>query len=266
MKIYRKVAWDTDGKRIYEDSYDYEGEIRLCKGGTTVEAPKPSAAEIEMQKEQLKILQQQKAWTEEMEPYTLKGLGLKRGDDGQLEYMTEAERIEGMGALELAQYELTKRSQERQAQAYAGELPISPAMEKSLAEQEQQMTEALSQRLGPDWMKTTSGQQAMSEFQKRSELLREEARRGAITSEGGLLMSNLGFLGNVEGAKTQQASAFPYRTSGLFSGYGQAQQPHQYYSGLQHQTNISNAQNKAGLMQGYGQLAGTAAGVGIIAF
>ena len=244
------------------DPYSPDNEVnfmRDCKGDTTVQAPKPTAEEIALQREQLNILQQQQAETEMMKPYVLSGMGLVE-EDGTLRYMTEDERIAGMSELEKSQYDIAKQQQERLAKAYAGELDISPALEESLQQQEQQMSEALSQRLGSNWMQTTSGQQAMSEFQKNAELLREEARRGAMSTEGGLLLSNLGYLGNTQGAQTTYAAQYPTRTSGLFQGYGVLQSPYQQQRQMEYQASIANAQAKAqsqsGLMSGLGQLAG----------
>jgi hypothetical protein len=261
MKIYDKIVIDMEsGEVIEEDSHEYSGEVALCKGGTTVQAPQPTAEEIALQREQLNILQQQQAETEMMKPYVLSGMGLVE-EDGTLRYMTEDERLAGMSELEKSQYDIAKQQQERLAKAYAGELDISPALEESLQQQEQQMSEALSQRLGSNWMQTTSGQQAMSEFQKNAELLREEARRGAMSTEGGLLLSNLGYLGNTQGAQTTYAAQYPTRTSGLFQGYGVLQSPYQQQRQMEYQASIANAQNKAqqqsGLMSGLGQFAGS---------
>ena len=260
MKIYDKIVIDMEsGEVIEEDSHEYSGEVALCKGDTTVQAPQPTAEEIALQREQLNILQQQQAETEMMKPYVLSGMGLVE-EDGTLRYMTEDERIAGMSELEKSQYDIAKQQQERLAKAYAGELDISPALEESLQQQEQQMSEALSQRLGSNWMQTTSGQQAMSEFQKNAELLREEARRGAMSTEGGLLLSNLGYLGNTQGAQTTYAAQYPTRTSGLFQGYGVLQSPYQQQRQMEMQASIANAQAKSqsqsGLMGGLGQLAG----------
>lgn len=235
----------------------------MCGGSTTVEAPKPSPEEAALQKEQLAILQQQQAETDLMTPYVLKGMGLVK-ENGAIRNMTEAERLAGMSELEKTQYEVAKQQQERLSQAYAGKLPTSPALEKNLEDEQRKMAEALSQRLGPNWMTTTPGQQAMSTFQKRADLLREEARRGEMSSGEGLLMSNLGYLGNTQAKQATEAVQFPTRTSGLFQGYGQAQQPYQYYAGLQLEANkqsaINSANSQAGLMGGFGQLLGSGIG------
>lgn len=213
------------------------------------------AAQREMVEEQLGILQLQEEETALMRPYILSGMGLIE-EGGELRYMTEEERMAGMSELELGQYGLTKASQERQAQAYAGELPISPALERNLTEQKKQIIEALSQRLGPNWMQTTPGQQAMSGFEERASLVREEARRGAITGEGGLLLGNLAYMGGARGQRTAEAYGFPSRTGGLLSGYGQVGAGYgQVYQGYQR---ISEAKGmrQAGLMGGMGSLIG----------
>lgn len=260
MRVHERVVIDIEsGKVIEEQGYDYDGPVAECKGGTTVQAPQPTAEEIALQKEQLNILRQQRAETEQMRPYVLSGMGLVE-EDGTLRYMTEDERLAGMSELEQQQYDIARQQQERLSQAYAGELPISPAMESELQKQEQQMTEALSQRLGSNWQQTTAGQQAMVEFQKNAGLLREEARRGAMTTEGGMLLSNLGYLGNTQGMQTSQAAQYPSRTAGLFGSYGALQAPYRQQRQMEFQAAIQNArsrsQSQAGLMGGLGQLAG----------
>jgi len=230
---------------------------------TTVEAPKPTPEEIALQKAQLVVLNKQQMDTSKMEPYILSGMGLKQDENGNYVRMTEAERYAAMTPLEQVQYDVTKQQQNRLLKAYAGELPVSPALEKSLSDEQRKMAEALSQRLGPNWMETTPGQQAMSTFQQRANLLREEARRGEMTTGQGLLMTNLGYLGNTQAQDVSQAAQFPTRTSGLFQGYGQAQQPYQYYAGLKLNADIQNAQNaaasQAGLLGGIGSLFGAGA-------
>lgn len=232
-------------------------------GSTTVEAPQPSKEEIALQQAQLDILNKQQSDTAKMEPYILSGMGLKLDANGNYVRMTEAEKYAAMTSLEKAQYDVAKQQQDRLKKAFAGELPVSPALEKSLSDEQRKMAEALSQRLGPNWMETTPGQQAMSTFQQRADLLREEARRGEMTSGQGLLMTNLGYLGNTQAQDVSQAAQFPTRTSGLFQGYGQAQQPYQYYSGMQYNANVQNAQNnaasQAGLLGGIGSLFGAGA-------
>lgn len=246
MKIYNKIVINMATNEVLEeDSFEYHGPIAYCKGDTSyhaapVEAPKPTAQETALQQQQLKILQTQQSEAAQMKPFVLQGMGLVE-EGGALRQMTEAERLSGMSELEKGQYDLTRLSQERQAQAYAGELPISPALENELSTQKAQMQEALSQRLGPDWMLTTPGQQAWSAFNQKADLVREESRRGAISSEGGLLLSNLGYLGNTDASRASMAGQYPGRTSGMFGGYGILQQPYQQQRGMEFQAGLTNA-------------------------
>ena len=32
MRIYNEIVFDVDGKVIYEDSYEYSGDVMLCQG------------------------------------------------------------------------------------------------------------------------------------------------------------------------------------------------------------------------------------------
>jgi hypothetical protein len=73
MKVYTKIKINMITNQIVEEnSFEYQGEIAKCKGGTTVEAPKPTAEEIALQQEQLKILQTQSAESEQMRPYGIR--------------------------------------------------------------------------------------------------------------------------------------------------------------------------------------------------
>jgi len=262
MRVYNKIVINMATNEVLEeDSFEHQGQVAHCgrsgesaTSATYVQAPGPSAQEIALQEQQLKVLQTQEKESEQMRPYVLKGMGLMEDEAGDLRYMTEEERTAGMSTLERGQYDITKMSQERQAKAYAGKLPISPALEEELSAQQSKMQQALSQRLGPNWMMTTPGQQAWTAFTQKADLVREEARRGAMSTEGGLLLSNLGYLGNTEGTKTSMAGQFPGRTSGLFGGYGVLQQPYQQQRASELQAGIQTsnvAMQNAQLRQEY---------------
>ena len=266
MKVYNKIVIDMATDRIVaEDSFEYFGEIAYCGGGgTSVSYPKPTEQEVALQQMQLDILTQQQKETELMEPYLLESMGYRKDEEGNIVKMTEEEQYTAMDTLEQGQYDITMQQQERQAMAYAGELPISPAMESNIQKQEKQLAEALSQRLGPDWQTTTSGQQAMSELKQSSELLREEARRGEISSGGGALLANEGYLQSAGALKGYEATAFPGRTGGLFAGAGQAMYPYQAQRQGQYGADMYSAQSRAasqaGLMSGIGSLFGAGMG------
>lgn len=254
MKIYTKVVIDIKtGKVLESDSFDYKGEVALCCGGG--DAPKPSKAEKALQREQLSLLQQQQEETELMRPFVLEGLGLVTDPStGELRHMTEAEKLAGMSESQRRQYDITTMAQERQMKAYAGELPVSPALEQELEKQHRQLTEALSQRLGTGWMETTAGQQAMSTFMQKANLVREEARRGEITGGTSSTLSNLSYMGGAREAKASGAYAFPSRTSGLFGEYSGVLDRMSNERMMQYQ---AETQQQAGMMSGYGQLIGS---------
>ena len=180
MKIYNWIVfeWDEQRHRYIEtcsDSYDYEGSVALCKG--KVQAPKPSQEELDLMREQLGILQQTRVETEMLKPFVLQTMGLVE-EAGAYRHMTEEEKLAMMTPNERLSQEALTLTQQRQIAALKGELPVSPALEADIASQEKTLREGLSRRLGTGWETTTPGIQALSEFQKRSGLLREEARRG----------------------------------------------------------------------------------------
>jgi hypothetical protein len=262
VKIYNKIKINIEtGLVTYEDSYNYQGVITYCKGGgTTISPPTPTPEEIELQKLQLELLQQQKAEYGEMKPFILRSMGLRIDADGSIVKMTEEERLAEMTEAERNQYELALKGQERQARAYEGDLDISPALEKGLSGQKTKIEEALSRRLGPNWQLTTAGQQAMGGFEERASLVREEARQSVIAGGSGNALASLGYLSDVGTKQYGQAGGFPGRTGGLFSGAGQAMQPYQQQRSMQYNAMMHNAmmrsQSRSGLMGGFGSLLG----------
>jgi len=247
------------GEIISEDSYEYSGLVAELKRGTYIEAPKPSAQELAIQQEQLELLRQSRAESELLKPYVMASMGLVE-EDGKLRKLSEEELMATMSPVEKTQYDLAKMAQERLLQAYEGKLPISPALEEDLQKREKQMQEGLSQKLGPNWQLSTPGRQAMGELVREANLLKEEARRGAIDTGTALLLSNLGYLHQAQGQRTAEAAQFPGRNLGLFGGYAQALQPYQRQRELEYEANKTNAmmsaQRRAGAMSGLGSLLG----------
>ena len=256
MKIYEKIIINMEtGKTVCEKSFEYPKDkpIIWCGGGggTTVKPPQPTPEEIALQKMQLEMLQSQQADYASMQPFILQSMGLRTDSEGNIIQMTDEERRAGMTPEQLNAYELLLGQQERQAQALAGELPISPALKKSLASQRAQMEEALAQRLGPNWMSTTAGQQAITAFDEKASLLQEEARRGQLEGGAGIALMQQGALGGVSNRAYQQAAGFGGLRGGLFQMAGQAQAPYAQQRQWQHQANISSAQNRAGRQAGF---------------
>lgn len=63
MKIYERVVWDSNGKVIEEVSYEYLGEVALCKFGAG-KAQREADRAYQLQVEQLEL---QKAQLKELE-------------------------------------------------------------------------------------------------------------------------------------------------------------------------------------------------------
>lgn len=227
-----------------------------CLGGD-VNVPGPTAQEVELQQIQLDTIKKQNAYYAQMEPYILQNMGYKKDSSGNIVAMTDAEKYNAMSEVDKGTYDINKLMLERQKNALEGKLPVSPALENELAKQKTDLEAYLSRKLGSNWANSTPGIQALAEFNKNAETLREEARTGQITSGEQLLLAGLQGQQQAQNYATSSAASFPSFNSGLVGLSSQAQQPYQYYNGLALQANMANAQNSAGLMQGLGSLAGT---------
>ena len=117
---------------------------------------------------------------------------------------------------------IQKQLEETYMKALSGETPISPALEAEIGQQEKQLRQHLSQKLGPGYETTTPGIQALDQFQRRATLVREEARRGMTESAAqqylgytGLTAGNLMALA---GGTPQALSITPGTSTGLLAG------------------------------------------------
>lgn len=233
---------------------------------TKVEAPQPSAEEQALQREQLSLLQQQRAETEAFKPLLYEQMGL-REVDGKLEKVPWEERLAAMSPQERAGYDLNELYLQRQMDALAGNLPVSPAMEAELTQQRENLMGNMSRKLGSNWALSTPGIQSMSEFDKRAELLREEARRGQISTGEGLLSARAGILGGQQAQNYGQMSSWNLpQFQGLSGAYSNAYQPFQFNRNMQFQANQQTAANRAGLIGDAFGLLGTVGGAGLSAY
>ena len=215
MKIYNKLVLDIEtGLVLDEDSFEYSGPIAHCGGGGAAPIVMPSPTEEALNAAQLQMLQDQRTSQKELEPFILESMGYTRNASGQIvkgpdtaedillrkqlalsgydktgNKLTEEQRIAYMTDAEKRSYDLTKLNDERLMKAYNGELEISPALEEELGAEETQAREVLQRKLGDNWMLSTSGQNMMKQIQQKGNLVREEARRGLITSGEGVAAS-----------------------------------------------------------------------------
>ncbi len=78
MKIYTEIVLDWNGKEISRSSYEYDGEVVLCKGGKSAPAPAPAPAPEPVQKVQTKAVDEsQTAARENQREKALRAKGIK---------------------------------------------------------------------------------------------------------------------------------------------------------------------------------------------
>ena len=174
--------------------------------------------------------------------------------------MTQEEKLAQMNPLQRAQYEINMSLAEREKQALAGKLPISPALEESMTKQMTNLESYMSTRLGPRWRESTPGIQAVTQMSAKHDMIREEARRGAISDTMGLMMGGTNSALNQTMTTAGGLSSTLQGGNQLFQMAGQAQEPYRYYNNLSYQANLENAKSRnqasAGLLGGLGDLAG----------
>jgi len=232
-------------------------------GSTKVEAPQPTQAEQDLQKAQLAGIQSQQAQDAAMRPLLLRQQGLQEVN-GQIQEIPWEQRLAAMNPQDRANYDLQKAYIDRQQLALEGKLPVSPGMESNLAEQQKILQEGLSRKGGSGYNLSTAGIQSLGLFNRNAEMMREEARRGQISSGQGLISSGLS---NIMGQQGQQYSQGQNMGlpgfSALQGAYGQAYQPFQFNRNMEFQANQQTAANRAGLLGGAMGMVGTAGGIGL---
>jgi hypothetical protein len=159
MKISTYLEIDIEtGAILRRDCFEYSGPVALCKGGGTTVVPM-SDEEKALLNTQNQILQKQMgayddyiSLQNELEPFTLESMNLKRDERGNIVKIQEKTADEIMAEKNLAlmgydtagnklttdqmlgymtdaekqEYNITQAANDRLAKAYAGELDISP--------------------------------------------------------------------------------------------------------------------------------------------
>ncbi len=197
-----------------------------------VDAPVASAEEIEIQKMQLELMQETSAMNKAMQPVMLRSMGYEMDAEGNLIELPE--EVD----------ELSELYEQRQLAALRGELDVSPTLERELEDEESNLREIYSRKLGSDYENSTPWQQAYNDFVSRSEELREGSRRGQLKLGEELLYSRMGLLSNLQGAEQSQM----YTASGLnyaptqMGMYTEGLAPYQMYSQMRNQAEIAEKQ------------------------
>lgn len=241
-------------------------------GGTTVVPAQKSSEELEQLSIQNNLLKQQLAQNEsqakisaDTTPLYMKSLGMVQDSAGKWVEQTEEQKLAAMTPLEKARYaqemenlgldlsgnklteeqllagmtdterlnySTTKMSTERLNKALTGTLPISPALEQELTDQETQMKENLARKLGPNWELSTPGQKAMSTLKQKADLVREEARRGEITSGDVRFQNSLSSsLAKMNSTDSEWRTELD-RKQGAVTNYGNASRPTDFTGSL----------------------------------
>jgi len=173
--------------------------------------------------------------------------------------------------LQEPQMRIAELQADRLERALKGELPVSEASQIAREKSEAQMLEGLSRRgVGPG---ETPYIQSMGEHERTWEALYDAERRGEIAQGSGLFAQAVGLAsptGMTQGVGTQGVLGQGYGLLPTLSssmgvtqqGLASAMQPYQYYSGLQNQANMYNAQI-ANQPSGFGQVLGMAGGAAL---
>jgi hypothetical protein len=135
---------------------------------------------IDLNTIQIEAIKSESARSAALEPVLLEAMGYTKDASGK--YIP----VEG------STDPIVAATEKRYMSALEGKEGISPALEQELAKEEQKLTTDLSRRLGPSWQTSTPGIQAMSDFKRRSDLVKEEARQSTINQAGGQYLTARG--------------------------------------------------------------------------
>ena len=158
-------------------------------GQPKVQFPGASPEEAALQREHAALLREQRALLQRQlrEQDLLAGFALeeagfraRRDERGNLvgfEPIPEAE----LSPAKLEERQIEQLFRQRSLAALRGELPVSPALTRSLTEDRQNLEARLRRELGPGFATSTPGIQALAEQELRGNELLESARRGDLT-------------------------------------------------------------------------------------
>lgn len=237
----------------------------MMGGGVKVPGPSKEeralqAQQAELLKTQTQILQGQQKQQAVLLPFLAEqqGFDVTTDADGNITSIHKRD-----SELDRMKQELDQQLTQRQLDALAGNLPVSPALEKELGRQESTLREKLSKQFGPGYSTTTPGIQALGDQNTNAEALREGARNAQLT-----LAEQLGIAREQQNQYTQQtnqdflrqvAVGDPLTFAGAFgqvaAGYGKAQEPYIQQRQMQLQASIANSQSSASIF---------GAGIGLI--
>lgn len=227
--------------------------------GSSVKVPPPTAEERELQKNQAELLALQREIIENQQAQNavlLPFLAEQEGYDVEVDANGNLTKItKRFDPDDAKRQELESGYLDRALKALKGELPVDPGLEEGLQKQEEDLRQRLASQLGPGYETSTPGIEALDQFFRTSEILRDGARTGQLT-----LAEQLGITREQQDIYSRQASQDVLRQSaigdpltfaGAFGqtarGYGQAQIPFIEHRKMQTQASIANAQSSASM-------------------
>lgn len=227
--------------------------------GGGVKVPGPSKEEKDLQKNQAEllalqteILKQQRQQQAVLLPFLAEqeGFEVSTDADGNITSISKTP-----SELDNMQKDLEMQLTRRSLDALAGNLPVSPGLERDLTKQQETLRERLAQQLGPGFETSSAGIEALQNQSESAEVLREGARTAQLT-----LAEQLGITREQQNQFSQQSSqdvlrqqaiGDPLTLAGAFGqtagGFGKAQEPFIAQRQMQLQASIANAQNKASM-------------------
>jgi hypothetical protein len=146
-----------------------------------------------------------------LQPQMLAALGFGGGPDTMGQQFNDITRLslEDLIGAAPEQKQINSLLRKRQIDALEGRLPVDPALERGLAEQEATLRNQLQAQLGSGYETSSAGIQALSDFRKRAEEARFSTREQVLGRSAGMSAMNTGQLfGGAQLGRGLQSSRF----------------------------------------------------------
>jgi hypothetical protein len=230
--------------------------------------------ERDLMSQQTDLLKQQQIMTQHsfdtqnlLAPFLYKQLGLTPTMDAKGN-ITGFSQDPTQAALSGQQTQITKELLDRQQAALEGQLPVDPALTRSLDESEANLHASLLQSLGPGYETSTSGITALDRFNQTKQMTLEGARRGDLTMAEQLALGmqggqdqHSGFLASTAGGQAGVGAQYGAMFGQNAQGYNSPLSLLENTRSMQFQANAAGFQGQQALMGALGQGAGSLLGM-----
>jgi hypothetical protein len=224
-----------------ESPYDWEG-VKNVLGMNDPDTPDPTSSETEimqyLQSYWINAGEQQK----QLFPVIVQAFGYQVETDGTISKMPYEQYYGGLRPYEQAGIDILQSYYSQIQKGISGELPVSPALTKSLADERAATEQRLSKRLGPNYFLSTPGIQTEQALATKENITEEEARLNTIFNYGQLAQGQASTIANTE---TQRAAGIanlynPDIASNLYKSL----EPLQAYNLLPYQAEVAGQANR----------------------